>query len=298
MSRDRTAPLRWFQSVPGGHYFWKLMAAVMSYASLILWFDDNYLPKKLILEAGGGMIISAIMGLLLAFRTNSAYDRWWEGRKLWGQLTNDTRNLCLKAEAFLSVDEYEQNKLHDLLIVFPYALKNHLRGLGPDAETLNIVPEVQFVQHVPLHIAQKIFALISGWKASNLVTGFELIVVDPHVRALMDVCGACERILKSPISGTYKQLLWIGLVGYLLLLPWLLVPTFDLWSLPLVFLTAYFIFALELLAEEVEEPFGSDINDLPLDALCQGMKKSIEQVAGTKTGHIRETDEIRIPDRR
>jgi putative membrane protein len=102
----------------------------------------------------------------------------------------------------------------------------------------------------------------------------------------MDICGACERIQKTPIARTYKEMIWCGLGLYTLILPWLLVPTIDVWTLPIVFVSSYFIYTLELLAEEVEEPFGTNPNDLPLDTICKTIEDSVRQAFAHDTKAI------------
>lgn len=274
--------------VPKPALFWKLMIGLMLYSVFVLWFDDHYFPKQKFMEANGVMITSVVMGLLLAFRTNSAYDRWWEGRKLWGQLVNDIRNLCLKSSVYLCNQAKYKQQLSELLIAFPYILKNHLRGTRPEARFKAMVPDDK--QNAPLHVAQMIFATITAWKQECAGDGFQQLLLDPHARALMDITGSCERILKSPISPTYKDMIFMGLGLYLLALPWLLVPTLDLWSLPVMFIGSYFAITLELLAEETEEPFGTGHNDLPLDSICQTIEASVRQELYSPAKSINESN--------
>jgi len=92
---------------------------------------------------------------------------------------------------------------------------------------------------------------------------------------LLDVCGACERILKSPIARSYKLILWFWLTLYLIVVPWLLTPMLDLWTIAFMMGGSYFVLALELLAAEVEEPFGCQANDLPLDDICLTIERSL-----------------------
>lgn len=267
--------------MPKPDWFCKFMTIVITYTGFVWWFDDHYFPKQQILEAHQIMAATSIViGLLLAFRTNSAYDRWWEGRKLWGQLVNDIRNLAIKAGVYLQADAEENEKVGRLLIAFPLALRWHLRGQPPEEKVTMLVPGFKPSDHLPLNLSKLIYSEIDKFNEKSSVDGFHMLLVDPHVRALMDICGACERILRSPIAGTYKCLIWVWLCGYLLVIPWLLVPTFDVWTLPLIFIGTYFLIAVEFLAEEVEEPFGLDPNDLPLDAICQTIEKSVCQVTG------------------
>jgi len=108
--------------------------------------------------------------------------------------------------------------------------------------------------------------------------------LDTHAKALMDICGACERIVKSPISASYKLLLWFRLILNIGCLPWLLAPVFH-WLVPLIVLVSgYFLFGLEMLAEEVERPFDDLPNDLPLDAICLTINTSMIEILENEYG--------------
>jgi len=250
------------------------MTAAVVYAMFVLWFDPIHFSKEKFVEIDGVMTTSAVLGVLFAFRTTTAYDRWWEGRKLWGQLVNEIRNLALKSKSYLRCDTSKLQALEQLLIAFPYALRDHLRKLPPSAQVLDVVSCPDTVAHIPLQVAELTFDLVYEVSESQK---FELLLLDPHVRALMDICGACERIQKTPIARPYKEMIWISLAIYTLLLPWLLVPIIGNWTILLVSIGSYFAFTLELLAEEVEEPFGSNANDLPLDNICKTIEDSVRQ---------------------
>lgn len=264
---------------PGGWRFWLILALVCAYAGGVQWIDDHGFPAKKVLDADSAVSVSVIMGLLMVFRTNSAYDRWWEGRKLWGQLTNDLRNLSLKAREFANLDHQESNLLAELLIGFANSMRHHLRG----KVVLESIPEtfrsnLERKRHIPLAIAGIIIAKVRSWNKSGRLSDTDLLVLDPHIRGLMDVCGGCERIIRTPISLAYKMMIWIGQALYLAFLPWVLVPNYDNLTVVLVGLSAYFALGLESLAEEVEDPFGMQPNDLPLDSICQGIEVSVKEV--------------------
>ncbi len=127
--------------IPKRTTFYTLMTLVIIYT---VWRDDvsrqHIFPHQLAKEAGAVTTIGLIMGLLLAFRTNTAYDRWWEGRKLFGQLVNDVRNMGLKARNYLCTTEEQRREFANLLIAFPYALRDHLRGERPERESVGIGP--------------------------------------------------------------------------------------------------------------------------------------------------------------
>lgn len=266
----------WQYLGPGGRTFWFCMLAVLAYSVGVQYTDDHGFPAKKLLDADAALMSSVVMGVLLVFRTNSAYDRWWEARKIWGQLVNDIRNLAIKSSEYAAPEGEERNNFARLVASFPYALKDHLRSKRCDDAPYN-----EFVgesNNIPIDLTRLIYKQLNTWREQNAIDGMQMLQIDRHARTLMDGLGASERILKSPIAGSYKFLIWVGLISYFLFLPWLLVPTLDNWSAFAVMASAYFVIALELLAEEVERPFGLGANDLPLDAICKTIEKSVTDV--------------------
>jgi ion channel-forming bestrophin family protein len=235
---------------------------------------NRAVPSHKLVETDALLYCSVVMGVLLVFRLNSAYERWWEGRKLWGQLVNDTRNFCLKTATMIHLDKSESQQLANLLCSFPVALKDHLRTVRTSVK-LEGATGFDTIEHTPMYIAKQVYKRIRKWKTDNRIDSIEVLQLDTHARALMDICGASERIMKSPISGTFKYLIWYGLTLYFLVLPWALFPLIEDGTMMIVHTSAYFVFALELGAEELEHPFGISVNDLPLESICQSIEKSV-----------------------
>lgn len=258
----------WRFLFPGGRYFLFWAGTLAIYTIIVLWVDDHYFPKKQFMEMDAVTTTSVVMGTLLVFRTNSAYDRWWEARKLWGMLVNETRNLVIKTREYVRTTDEEKQAFGKLLAGFSISLRDHLRfqAIGTSVR-----------EHVPLKLARQIYSQLRTWQRQEQLSELDLLQMDAHARALMDVCGGCERIAKSPIAGSYKALLRAGLAGYFLGLPWLLVDTFEWYTLIIVLISCFFVIGLELLAEEVEQPFGTQPNDLPIDAICKTIGESIKQ---------------------
>jgi ion channel-forming bestrophin family protein len=262
---------------PGRILLWKLLLTVAVYTMCICWIDLHGFPATKALEANAAISMSAVLGILLIFRNNSAYERWWEARKLWGQLVNESRNLAIKTRSYAEeLSEAEREEFAALIAGFAVALKDQLRGTRNEIQlaALSVSP---LVDHPPSAIALHIYKRLKRWRKEGLVDQWEQLQLDQHAKTLMDVCGATERILKSPIAGSYKLLLWLGLLLNAALLPWFIVPSFHWWSLAIMLVTSYFVFSLELLAEEVERPFDDLPNDLPLDSICQTIKASAEE---------------------
>lgn len=216
------------------------------------------------------VVNTAILSLLVSFRTKVAYDRWWEGRVLWGGLVNHSRNLCLKARELAKLDAAERRAFAALVAAFPVALARHLRETPhpdepPDAAT-------------PAQVAAAVIAAVAAWRAAGRVDGHMHQVLDLHTSVFMDVCGACERIRNTPLPTSYLSLLRHGLVFGFLLTPWVVVQALGAWILPVQAVVVYFLFGIELTAEAVEQPFGTDGDDLPLGAYCETIRASAEDI--------------------
>jgi ion channel-forming bestrophin family protein len=228
--------------------------------------------------SAGSLMNTLLLGMLLSFRNQAAYARWWEARSLWGKLTNDSRNLAAKCAAFVPADVLANSNLAAILVGFPEALNRHLRGESirlrdlPGFESDNTDPP-----HLPLHLAQRLFATIADWKHGGHVDQGVLWILDDHARGLLDVCGGCEKIRSTPLSPAYKVLLRAGLVLNILAAPFLIVPEDGLWTLPVVLLVCFFLFGVELIDSILEDPFGRDQDDLDLDRYCRTIRDGVEE---------------------
>ncbi len=233
---------------------------------------------KTLAQASITVFGTTVLGVLLVFRTNTANERWWEGRKLWGQLVNDSRNLAVKVNAFMENHHTYRQEVHRILVAFAFALKDQLRnGVQisqiPGFETSSATPE-----HVPLYLSELLCDLLKKAKNEGLIDGYEHLQLDVHSRALMDICGGCERIRNSPIPLSYRALIRQALLFGLIALPWELTPDFHIWTIPVVLLASYFFIGLELIAEDIEEPFGIGDDNLPLESYCKTIEHSVAQV--------------------
>lgn len=221
-------------------------------------------------------VLGFALGILLVFRTNTANDRWWEARRQWGQLVNDIRNLALKARAHVAVDEIELRPFGRLLIAFPHALRLHLRGVRGVAAVPGFEHDPTTFPHAPGYIAGLIHETLNRWNREGRLLD-TMWVLDVHARSLLDVCGACERIRNTPLASSYRSLVRVSILVYVLVAPWSI--SLDTgWALfPVLLLAFAFMFGVELTAEAVEEPFGTEGDDLPLDHLCGVMQQFVEE---------------------
>jgi ion channel-forming bestrophin family protein len=263
---------------------WKRLDAtvllVVVYSFIVKYLSDlehwNF-PKWI----GDMAVVNGILlGVLLGFRNVQAYDRWWEARKLWGQLINDSRNLCLKVKVLTATDADDLRRFGRFVVGFALALRNHLRGGQPLQTVPGFEQEAAEPTHVPLHLAEGVFAQLRAWRAGGKITDFDALLIDPHAKALMDVSGACERIRSSPVPLSYRALLRHGTILYLASAPWFMAGEYGYMAIGVVALLAYFLLGIEMTAEDVEEPFGKDGDDLELTRFCETIRKSAEQVLG------------------
>lgn len=229
--------------------------------------------------------LGVVLSILLVFRTNSAYDRWWEGRKQWGALVNHCRNLAVVAHTTLPPEDGKSRAyLATHISNFCIAFKEHLRK-GPKLEELiNLSDKDRAVyeqkKHLPNHISYEIHQLVHAAHKQESITLGDYLHFKPHLQALLDILGACERIKKTPIPFSYAVYIKIFILAYGVLLPFALFNSFGLWT-PLIVMFVFFAFmGIELLAEEIEDPFGLDCNDLPTGDISHTIKRNVHEILG------------------
>ncbi len=280
MVRNWASVLVSFHNTPVFGRLWEAGAGVTLYSALVVLVDRLWLGVDAGIGAQFHGFLGLILGTLLVFRTNTSYDRWWEGRKLWGQLVNDTRNLAIKVQTCVRADPADKQRLGQWLTDFARALKEHLRGGGRLADLPGFVG-TKFdhePRHVPAYVASRIYDQFEAWRQTEQLGGFELLFLDQHAASLMNICGACERIQKSPISLSYRWFIRQSIAIYLLTLPWGLMRSFGWWTIPAVAMLAYFMIGIEMIAEQIEDPFGVSDDDLRLDELCQTIQSSVQDI--------------------
>lgn len=280
MLRAWYRPFVLMHRIPVVRRVWLWVAVMALYTVGVDWIAAESFPAHAFKEFGAVSTIGIILGLLLVFRTNSAYERWWEGRKLWGQLVNDSRNLCLKIRALDGIRQSEKTRMGELITSFAYSLKHHLRGTQPSRPLPGVGNiDEEDAQNIPVHIAGRMFDTLTKWRKDGHVDGLLMLQLDKHALAFMDIAGGCERIKNTPIAISYRAFMRQGIALNLLAMPWYMSQQLEVWwYLPLILISTYFLIGIELIAEEIEDPFGYDGDDLPLDNLCAGIRKTVIQI--------------------
>ena len=278
MIRPWVATITQFHSTPIFGRIWLIVALLGGYSAIVVLFDYHFLPDVQTVGSEIHAVLGLILGLLLVFRTNTSYDRWWEGRKLWGQLVNDSRNLAIKVQTCVRAEVAEKRAFGQWLIDFALALKGHLRGGVRLQDLPGFAESADRPQHVPAYLAGRIYDQLERWRQANQLGGFELWFLDQHAGALLSICGACERIQKTPISISYRWFIRQSIAIYLFTLPWGLLEHFSYWTVPAMVMLSYFMIGVEMIAEEIEDPFGFSEDDLMLDELCRTVESGVREI--------------------
>jgi putative membrane protein len=249
----------------------------------VVWWHLHIWPVNI--PATVHSVVGVALGLLLVFRTNASYDRYWEGRRLWGGIVNDSRNLVRSANELLAADRELLTLLVRWTAIFPYATMSTLRGtseIGPAGLELEPDERVELLksQHLALHTSQKMTALLKKAYDKGLITDRLNVALDLGVRQLIDSLGGCERIRKTPLPYAYVVHLRRALVIFCLTLPFALVADFKWFTVLAVTLVTFIFFGIEEIGVEIEGPFGHEENDLPLDDICETIYKNIYSMVG------------------
>jgi len=283
-------PKFWFKHIFAFHksdtfiVIWKELVYIGAFTLLLAFLLLNYV-KPSNLETLSKLkdvfaLVGFVLSLLLVFRTNTAYDRWWEGRKKWGELVNNSRNLAIKIGSMTTNVENEQF-FSRMIPNYAFAMKEHLR-LGVDLTELELdeveLKEIQNVNHKTSFIAKKLYTRLHQMKQNSELTQEEFLSLDDNLRNFSDITGACERIKNTPIPYSYSSFLKKFIFVFVGTLPLSFVPSFGYYSAFVSIFVFYVLVSMEILAEEIEDPFGRDENDLPTDDLCQKIKENVKEI--------------------
>ncbi len=227
-------------------------------------------------------LLGFVLSLLLVFRTNTAYDRWWEGRKLWGKLVNDSRNFVIKINSILPENDVKnRTQIAKYLRFFPHFLASHLSKestrLVLDEDFSDLQKELQ--HHPPAELVFLLTKKLYQLKKENKISDTEMLFLDTQLSGFLDVCGGCERIKNTPIPYAYSSFIKKFIIFYVMALPVANVVNLGGFMIPITMFVYYVLMSLELIAEEIEDPFNNDENDIPMEAISQNIERSINLIS-------------------
>ncbi|QDV85426.1 Bestrophin, RFP-TM, chloride channel [Stieleria magnilauensis] len=268
-------------------------ASLMTYLSIVLGVHTYSLTTAPF------TIIGLALAIFLGFRNGAAYDRYWEGRKLWGGMVNTTRTFAIQIlNVIQSVDDQDADELAgfrretiDLIIAYVNALRHRLRDSDAKEELTNVLDEATLVNlshydNVPVAIADLIgkklaFANQQGW-----LDKFHVPMLYANLAEMINVQGGCERIKTTPIPFTYSVLTHRTVMLYCLALPCGLHDTVGILTPVVVAFVAYAFLGLDAVGDEIEQPFGFEDNHLPLSAITRTIEVNLLNLAGANSAQI------------
>ena len=281
-------PKTWFKHIVSLKHsdtftkLWKELIAIglltLGIAYLEVTYVENTEPLNSLMQVYS--LVGFALSLLLVFRTNTAYDRWWEGRKKWGELVNNSRNLSLKIST-LAKDNDDRAYFRRMISNFAFAMKEHLReGVALDQLDLTAkeLQEIESFDHKPNYILKGLYTRLEVLKQTGALSEQNYIVVDTNMKSFSDIIGACERIKNTPIPYSYSVFFKKFIFLYVTTLPLAFVNSFGYYSSIVSIFVFYILVSMEILAEEIEDPFGTDDNDLPTDGLSEKIKSNIHEI--------------------
>lgn len=259
-----------------------LAVSVLSVLSLDWWMSAHAASA---LSIPPFTLMGVALAIFLGFRNSVSYERYWEARKQWGTLLIGARSLTREVASFAPGDNELPRRVARTLSAFAYALKHQLRGTDPrddlacrlDAALLERVCAARFVpSFLLLCLAQDLAAA----QRAGVLSELQLQSLDRNLDRLTDASGACERIANTPIPYTYRVLMNRTVMVYCLLLPVGLSTSIGWVTVLVAPFIAYTFLALDVIGEQIEEPFGKEPNDLALASMCHGIEVSICELVG------------------
>lgn len=259
-----------------GFYSWGIVYLEANYLKLT---QNSYAKNITTMHSLLGFAIS----MLLVFRTNTAYDRWWEGRKLWGALVNNSRNLAVKLNSILSRDDEKNRSFFKKIIpLFASELCIHLQNektrLALDSNPHPEIVGFDSSKHIPNQIVGLMMNKVHLLHRDKDISDYQLLFLNNELQSFLDICGACERIKNTPIPYSYSAFIKKFIFFYVITLPLGFALSLGYLTIPVVIFIFYVLASLEIIAEEIEDPFGKDDNDLPMQKIATNIGKNVEDI--------------------
>ncbi|MEO9801936.1 MAG: bestrophin family ion channel [Reichenbachiella sp.] len=254
-----------------------------AYATVVTLINIHYLKNAFHMDTVFFSLTGVILSLFLVFRLNSGYKRWWQGREAWGKLINDTRTFALQLDSIIPPENIERRRFFSRHISnFCISLVWHLRD---DMESANYILEggeskehISTFEHQPNHVASFLYREIEDMHKASEISDFDKMQSKNLIEGFIDVLGICERIKKTPIPFSHSAFIKVFILIYILILPFGLINAFEYLTIPAVMVMAFAMLGIEIISEEIEDPFGTDSNDLPTGVLADTIRNNVFEI--------------------
>ena len=260
---------------------------IVTLSTLVVLLHGQVFHWKVTLTSVPFSLMGVALAIFLGFRINASYDRYWEARKQWGALLIGARSLTREVASFAPDEPDLQRRAVRMLAAFVFALKHQLRGTDPRADLAcrldpAVVDRVCAARFVPSALLLCLAQDFAAARRAGSLTDLQLQSMDTNLNLLTEASGACERIANTPIPYTYRVLMNRTVMVYCLLLPVGLANAIGWLTVLVGPFIAYTFLALDVIGEQIEEPFGTSPNDLALDAMSVNIEASVRELLGDR----------------
>ncbi len=281
------------ENIPVSYIFgkiWKEIAFVTVYAVLVAIMYSSYHFTRISIPIAVPTILGTVISLLLAFKSNQAYDRWWEARTLWGAIVNDSRSLTRQLLTFVDTQYESDNeekafceRVSKRQMAWCHSLSRHLRGQDAmeGLERLVSKEDIDVVKNytnVPLGLLELQGADIRSAFKLGWINEFQQIELDKTLSRFSNEMGGCERIKNTIFPATYSVYIHFSVVLFILLLPFGLIEFFGIVEVPLVIAIACSFFLIEKMAIHLQDPFENKPTDTPTSAISMNIERDLRQM--------------------
>ncbi|TNE44666.1 MAG: hypothetical protein EP343_28820 [Deltaproteobacteria bacterium] len=274
------------------YWQWRTVLVSLFSAGVVLYLHEGLGWTKVVLPNLPLAVVGAALGIFVSFRTNSGYDRWWEGRKLWGRMINSSRHFATQVLSYFPHNKDGspsplQKELVHRHIAYVHTLRCLLRLQDPlkDKEVTQYLTEdeqkaLQGQTNMTHALLQSQSNALVGAANQGDLNEFRLQSMDRTIAALLDIQGGCERIKKTPVPRGYgfiaKRLIWF----YAMLFPLGVISYLGYWTLPINVLVCLSFMLISEVGRVLEDPFNMYYNALPLHALSNTIERNLCQRLG------------------
>jgi putative membrane protein len=274
---------------------WKrlFLIALVATGALLLHVNVIFLGLSTLPASILGVAISFLVG----FRVNSAYERWWEARRIWGAIVNDSRTIARHCMTFISTRHFLeeansesgaselQKEMIYRQIAFAYALKNHLRKKDIFAEIEQFISPRELAslktrKNVPNSLLELQAKGLQQLREKGLIDDYRHMQMDVKLSSLCDSMGGCERIKNTVFPRQYGYYSTLFITIYSFMIPFVLVGETGWLVVPFSLIIGFIFYALDMIANGIEKPFENSINDTPMSALCRTIEINLREQLG------------------
>lgn len=277
MILNKRIPFRyWFHKIKWDMLFVLVFSTTVSFVKEFI--DDIDVPITIAANLGTAIT------LLLSFKLAQSYDRWWEARKIWGSIVNDSRSLVLQVKNFTHTENIAVvQTIANRQIAWCYALTAHLRKLEPLENISSFLSEIEMevlkkAAHVPLAILDFNTGDVVALQKSGHINDYQQIQIDRTLVELTASMGKAERIKNTVFPKTYRKVLHLFIYIFLVLLSFALVDMKHFWEIPMLVTIAIPFFLLEKIALSIQDPFENKHNDTAMTNISQAIEKNIKEL--------------------